>query len=138
MKRLWLYAISILVLFMVGFVAWSNGSGARTFVCSAPEPQTTIVVETVVETETIVVEPTPQPAISCGNLVAFVRTDVPQGFLNIRPQPSTGFAPLGVLSEGERVDVLDTSNPDWLLVRVDDIEGWVYRLYISDPICVSG
>lgn len=134
MKRFWLYAISTLVLFVVGFVAWSNGSGARALVCSAPET----IVETKHTIKTIIVTQTPQPAIDCGNLVANVRVGVPQGFLNIRPQPSTGFAPLGVLSEGERLDVLDASNPDWLFVRSGDVEGWVYRLYVSDPVCVSG
>lgn len=136
MKRFWLYALSTLVLFVVGFVAWSNGSGAREIACSAPEPQT--IVETIVETETIVVEPTPQPAIDCGNFVAIVRTDVPQGFLNIRPQPSTSFAPLGILREGEWLEVVDQSNPDWLLVRLGDLEGWVYRRYVSEPECASG
>lgn len=138
MKRFWLYAFSALILFVAGFVAWSSSSGARKFVCSAPEPQTTIVVETVVETQTIVVEPTPQPAIDCGNLVAIVRTDVPQGFLNIRPQPSTNFVPLGILREGEWLEVVDSSNPDWLLVRLGDLEGWVYRRYVSEPECASG
>lgn len=138
MRRLWTYPVSAIVLFAVGYLAWSNGSGARAIVCSAPEPQVLTVVETVVETQTIVVTQTPQPAIDCGNLVANVRVNVPQGFLNIRPQPSTEFAPIGILAEGELLKVLDISNPDWLLVRLGDLEGWVYRRYVSEPECASG
>lgn len=138
MRRLWTYPISFLVLFVVGFVAWSNGSGVRELVCSAPEPIVETVVVNTTTIETIVVTQTPQPAIDCGNLVAIVRVDVPQGFLNIRPQPSMEFAPLGVLAEGEWLEVLDTSNPDWLFVRLDDLDGWVYRRYVSEPECSSG
>ena len=131
MRRFWVYPLAFLVLFASGFAAWSNGSGARAIVCSAPEPQTVVI------TETIVVTQTPQPAIDCGKFVALVRVGVPQGFLNVRPFPTTEYAPIGVVAEGEWVEFLEQSG-DWYRIRTDNLEGWVYSRYVSEPECANG
>lgn len=129
MRRLWLYPLSFVVLFVA---AWFGMYlyGRLNHVC---EPVVILETETI-ETTT----QTPQPAMDCGTFMAQVQVNVPQGFLNIRPQPTTYFAPIGVVAEGEWIEVLDQSNPGWLKVRIADIEGWVYRVYVSEIECSSG
>ena len=132
MRRLWLYPLSFVVLFVA---AWFGMYmyGRLNHVC---EPVVVVKTETI-NTTTIVTQ-TPQPAIDCGTFMARVRLNVPQGFLNIRPRPTTDFAPIGVVAEGGIVEVLDQSNPDWLKVRIADIEGWVYRKYVGEIKCSGG
>ncbi|GAB4124679.1 MAG: hypothetical protein OHK0045_02200 [Raineya sp.] len=54
--------------------------------------------------------------------------------LNLRDTPQTG-AVITAIPYGEPVYVLEqSSNPDWVKVRYNDIEGYVFKHYIADHV----
>ena len=52
--------------------------------------------------------------------------------LNMRSGPGMGYMVVKVLPKGTYVTVLDTSNPDWYLVRtMNHVVGYCYSYYIK-------
>lgn len=51
--------------------------------------------------------------------------------VNFRKGPSTDYDSIKVLSEGQELSVTDNSQEYWVKAKVDGVEGYVYRSYVS-------
>ncbi|MEO7841616.1 MAG: SH3 domain-containing protein [Anaerolineales bacterium] len=69
--------------------------------------------------------PTPTPARVC-----IVVTGVPNGKLNIRNNAGIGFAVIGLLHEGQTINLTDQpAQGIWIQIKTADVIGWINSTY---------
>lgn len=77
----------------------------------------------------------------CENEVAIVYSNMYDGYLNVRAEPSTKSQVLGTLRNGPEGAELLSAEGKWTKVRVDGIEGYVWSAYLqsvpSEPVYIS-
>lgn len=73
--------------------------------------------------------------------VVLVFSNMYDGYLNVRAEPSTKSQVLGTLRNGPEGAVLLSTEGKWTKVRVDGIEGYVWSAYLqpvpSEPVYIS-
>ena len=77
----------------------------------------------------------------CEDEVAIVYSNMYDGYLNVRAEPSTKSQVLGTLRNGPEGAELLSAEGKWTKVRVDGIEGYVWSAYLqsvpSEPVYIS-
>lgn len=97
---------------------------------ASPTPQVTATNTVPAATNTQAAVVTQQPQATATSSVPRVRA---LGFTNVRRGPSTNFQPpLGAMNTGEEFDILSLNTAgDWVKVRFQSGEGWVFRQIVE-------
>lgn len=72
-------------------------------------------------------------AETVGYKIIYVKTDA----LRVRMEPDTESGILGLVADGDELEVIDDSDPEWIKVSYDDDEGYVAAEYVTVTFSVD-
>jgi len=75
--------------------------------------------------------PAPLPALQTGEYYARVKLETASSTLNVRQGPSTGHPVVGILSNNDRLIVIESAQDGWFKIKTAELSGYVKGDYIT-------